>query len=163
MFTRLDRRCFLSTHVRFLEQLRSRAAHTRVDDEHLVDERDCLTTNVDRELKLTSSNFLVKFFIAAAPERKLAAEHRIKEYSSGPNVRRRPRILALKHDLRAHIGRCATEYLQPNIWRCAATEAEVNQFDLYFRHVYYDVFKLDVTMRNISIMKVLKCCQQLFY
>ena len=79
-----------------------------------------------RKLELTPSNFLVQIFIACSSKGELATKHGEEKNARRPNVSRWSNILALKHDLWAHVTWRAAKDFESNIGRCATTKAEVD-------------------------------------
>lgn len=82
-------------HVVVGEQRLGCCSHTGIDDEHFVDERNCLATDMLRELKLSSGNLLIKILVAGTSKRELAAKHGVKKNACSPYVSRWSNILSL--------------------------------------------------------------------
>ena len=105
-----------------------------------------------RETKLPTCNLLVQIFVIRAPKGELSTKHCIEEDACCPDIRRWPNILLLHYYFRTHIAGCATEYFQFYFGRSTATEAKIDQLYTHFLCVNYDIFKLYVPMRYISLM-----------
>ena len=82
-------------HVVVGEQRLGCCAHTWIDDEHFVDERNGLAADMLWEFELTTGDLLVEILVAIAPKGELAAKHGVEKNSRCPDVSRRPDILSL--------------------------------------------------------------------
>ena len=114
------------------------------------------------EFELATGDLLIKIFVAGSPEGELAAKHGVEKNAARPDIRRRAHILALEDDLRTHVAWRAAEDLEADVGTRAAAEPKINQLYLVLLSVDNDVLKLDVSVRDVSLVQVRERAEQLF-
>ena len=93
---------------------------------------------------------------------KLADVNYVKDDSAGPDICREAIVGSLTHDIRVHIVRCPTEYVQFFIRAHLLTESEVNDLDVLGGHVHEDVVQLEIAMRVALRVHISDAAGQLF-
>ena len=85
----------------------------------------------------------------------------IKDYSTGPYIRRKAVIGALSHDIRVHVVRRATENVELLIGSHMLAEPKVDYLDILRRDVHKDVVQLEVAVSIPLRMHVCHAFDQL--
>lgn len=154
--------------VRIIHQLVRREARCWVDHEHLLGEHSGLVAHSELlrhisliwERILPAGNHLVEVLRVLALERETAAEHGIEKNAGGPDVGGWAQVVSPLDDLRRHVRRSSAENLQLGLgWRAAA-KAKINEFDDLLA-VNDDVFKLDVSVRDVALMEIVQSQEKL--
>ena len=106
------------------------------------------------EVELPAGYLLVQVLVRGAPEGELATKHRVKQDSCSPDISRWTNVFLLHYYLRAHVRWCSAEDLQFDIAGRTAAEAEIDYLDAILFGFNDDVFKLDISMCDITLVEV---------
>ena len=100
----------------------------------------------------TFIDFSVQFFFINGFKRKLTRQHDEQKNSARPYIGRWTPILLFADNFGAHIARCTAE--DAKFITGYASKSEVNQFNLLCFWVVHDVFRLQISVRDVFFVHV---------
>ena len=150
-------------HERVTQELLGRESADRIHDEHF--HKKCFgvgrySSFIRWETVVAFCYLLVEVFGVRSLKREPSAQHGVKKDAARPDISWRAEVILSLDDLGSHVRRSATKYSKSAIWRTATTEAKVDDLNLFPLIDNY-IFKLDISMGNMPLMKILKRSQHL--
>ena len=118
------------------------------------EELSCRPGNVIGERQLFLANIGVQLLVVLALEWESAAKEGIEENTERPHVDGRSGVFNLAHDLRGHVRRSTTENFDLLLVWNASREPKIDQLHSRSGLIEQNVFKFDVSMGHISLMKI---------